>query len=217
MLIRYIYFIFESLALLTVIIRYKRIKKTSYKYFLPYLIFIVVYEYGSIWDWFLINHSNLYITNITEIAGFIFYAVFLQSLLKNVVYRKTISSLIVFSLLCAIINMLFIQGFWKLDSITILLQFAIIIFIVCLYFYELMNSTDLTENIIKLPGFWLNTGLLFFCLAQFLLYASFAFLAYSKSAQYILLFLLIANIANIILYSCLTVCFLCFKTVTKST
>ena len=107
-MLQYIYFIFESLALFAVIIRYKEIKNTKYKYFLPYLIFIVLYEFGNIWNWFFINNSNLYITNISEIACFLFYGLFLRSLLKSVIYKKTISALIVFAFLCAIINMAFI-------------------------------------------------------------------------------------------------------------
>jgi len=72
------------------------------------------------------------------------------------------------------------QGFWKLDSITILLEYAIIIFINFLYFYELMNYSGEALNIVKSPGFWLNTGLLFFCLFEFLFFSSFAYMAYKK-------------------------------------
>jgi hypothetical protein len=217
MLISYSYFFFESLALLTAIVQFKKIKGSSYKYFLPFLVFIVLYEFGSIWDWFYINHSNLYITNITEIACFLFYSIFLRSIIKNNRYKKIITSLIIFSQVCACINMLFIQGFWKLDTATILLQFAIIIFIVCLNFYEIMNSIEPSDSIIKLPVFWLSTGLLFFCLAQFLFFSSFAYMAYKHDYHYILLFQVIANIANAILYTCLVVCFLCFRKTRKST
>jgi hypothetical protein len=175
------------------------------------LILVVIYEYGNIRDWFYINHSNLYITNISGLAFFLFFSIFIQRLINNQTYKKLIGIIIPLTLLCAIINVLFIQGFWRLDTITILLQFAVIIFIICIYFYELMNSIDISIPIIKMPGFWLNTGLLFFCLAQFLLYSSFSFLAYKESREYILLFLTFSNIANAILYTCLVVCFLCFK------
>jgi hypothetical protein len=210
------YFFFESVALLTAIFQFKNLKNSNYKYFLPFLVFIVAYEYVNIRDWFDIRHSNLYITNITEIAYFLFYAIFLLNLVNNKAYKKIIHVSISVTLFCALLNMAFIQGFWKLDSITILLQFAVIIFIICLFFYELMNSIDISIPIIKMPGFWLNTGLLFFCLAQFLFYSSFAFMAYKGNYHYFLLASVIVNIANAILYSCLSVCFLCFSRTKKS-
>ena len=209
------YFFFECIALLAAIFKYNKLKDSNYKYFLPYLLFIVIYEYGTIRDWFYIDHSNLYITNITEIAGFLFYGIFLYKLIKSKAYKKIINGLIIFSIISSLINMVFIQGFWKLDTVTILLQFAIIISIVCMYFYELMNSMEITAPLTKMPGFWLNTGLLFFCLAQFLFYSSFALMAYKGNEQYIILFSVIANIANAILYSCLTICFLCFNRMNK--
>ena len=209
------YFFFESLALLTVIIQYKKLRHSIYKYFLPFLLIIVIYEYGNIRDWFYINHSNLYITNIEECTFFLFFAIFLRNLINNERSKKIINVLIPVTFFCALLNMAFIQGFWKLDSITILLQFAVIIFIICLYFYELMNSIDINIPILKIPGFWLNTGLLFFCLAEFLFYASFAFMAYKGNYHYLVLALVISNFSNAILYSCLSVCFLCFSRTTK--
>src|SRR5882757_9743939 len=124
------YFFFESVALVTVIFQFKKLKNSIYKYFLPFLLFIVFYEYGNIRDWFYINNSNLYITNISEITCFLFYGIVLQTLINNKTYKKIIRVLIPLTLLCSLLNMAFLQGFWKLDSITILLQFAVIIFIV---------------------------------------------------------------------------------------
>ena len=209
------YFFFESLALLIVIIQYKRLKETIYKYFLPYLILIVIYEYGNIYNWFFINHSNLWITNLSETACFLFYTFFLKNLIRSKKLHKIIYVLILCSLLFSALNMAFLQGFLKLDTITMLFQYSIIIFIVCMYFYELMNSIDISVSLIALPGFWLNTGLLFYYLCQFLLFSSFAYMAYKNSYNYLMLFNVVANIANVILYSCLTICFLCFRRTNK--
>jgi hypothetical protein len=211
----YIYFYTECIALLVSIFQYKKLKNSNYKYFLPFLALIVIYEYGNIWDWFYIDHSNLYITNLSEISVFLFFSIFLRSLIRNEIYKKIIRGLIIFSVICAAINMAFIQGFWKLDTITILLQFAIIIVIVCLYFFELMNKIESEVSIINIPGFWLNTGLLFFCLAQFLFFSVFAFLAYNQNHNYFLLAVTVSNIANVILYSCISVCLLCFNRMKK--
>jgi hypothetical protein len=207
----HIYLFFEIIAFLTAIAQFNYIKQTQYIYFIPYLFFIVVYEAGSIFNWFSINHSNLWISNITMIFSFLFYSTFLYKIIKTPVFLIWIKRVIFLSILCSVINMAFLQGFWKLNTITILLQFAVIIIISCIYFYELMNYTGEAMVIIKSPAFWLNTGLLFFCLSEFLFFSSFAYMAYKNNYNYHILFSVISNAANIILYSCLTVSFLCFS------
>ena len=192
------------ITLLAVFAQFKRLKHTVYKYFLPYLLFIIIYKYGSLLGKGNINNSNLYITNIVQIISFTFYSFFLQNLLQHAINKQIIRTLIFTTLFCDAINMAFIQGFWRLDSITILIQLAVIIIIACLYFYELINAIEIEISIIRLPAFWLNTGLLFYCLSNLLI---FFYITYKNDRDYLLLIGVISSIANIILYSCLTLCF----------
>jgi len=207
----YTYLCFEVAAFLTAAVQFSKFKQTPFRYFVPYLLIIIVYEVGSIFNWFSIDHRNLWITNITMTFSFLFYSIFLSRIIKTAAIVKWIRWAISFTVLCSVINAAFVQGFWKLDTITILLQFALIIIIGCIYFYELMNYTGEELVIIKLPQFWLNTGLLFFCLSEFLFFSSFAYMAYKGNYNYRLLFSVISNIASAILYSCLMVSFLCFS------
>ena len=206
---KYAYLIFEIIALLCAVVQYKAIKSTIYKYFLPYLLFIVLYEIGSTKFWFNINGSNLWITNITMTMSFMFYLYVLLKLIKNTQYIRKIKIAALLILIFTVLNAAVLQGFWKLDTISILVQFALIIVTVCLFFYELVNSFDFNDSIITLPAFWLNTGFLFFCLSEFLFFASFAYMAYARNYDYYILFKFIVNIANAILYSCLSVTFIC--------
>ena len=206
------YLFFEFLAFITSVIKYKALKHTRYVYFIPYLFFILIYEYGSIQNWFIIKRSNLWISNITLFIFFLFYSIFIRGIIKTERFKEWIKRLIVFSTICSAANMAFIQGFWGLDTITVLLQFAVLIGITCLYFYELMNYTNKEFRILQIPGFWLNTGLLFFCLGQFLFYSSFAYMAYRKVYEFSILHHVVVNISNVILYSFLTISFLCIRT-----
>jgi hypothetical protein len=190
-------------------------RHTQYRYFVPYMLYIVLYEVASIYNVFSINHRNLWISNISMTISFLFYSIFLLNLLKTPVFQKRIKWAIGLTLLCSAGNMAFFQGFWDLDTVTILLQYVVIIILSCLYFYELMNYSTAQFSIIRMPGFWLNTGLLFFCLINFLFFSSFAYMAYKKNYEYLLLFTGIANISIAILYSSLTVSFLCFRKTTS--
>jgi hypothetical protein len=207
----FIYLYFELMAFATCLIKYRDLKNTLHKYFLPYLLFIVVFEICSVYDLFIVDHSNLWIANITMGLSFIFYSIFLTNLLQTAVFVKWIKRLIFLSIIFSLINMAFIQGFWKLDTITILLQFLVLILLTCFCFYELMSFNNSELIVTKIPAFWISTGLLFFCLGKFLFFASFAYFAYKPTTVFPALSYVVSNIANAILYSCLTISFLCFK------
>ncbi len=204
-----IYLFFEFVAFATAVFRYNQVKNTVYRYFIVYLFLIVIYEIASLNNILSIRHTNLWAHNISFTLSFLFLAFTLRKLLKSPKFKTWITWAIYFSILCSAINMAFIQGFWKLDSITLLLQNAIIVVINFLYFYELMNYSGEHLNIIKLPGFWLNTGLLFFSLFEFLFFSSFAYMAYNNDYNYLMLFIFISYSANVILYSCITLALLC--------
>nr|WP_294948037.1 hypothetical protein [uncultured Mucilaginibacter sp.] len=199
------------MAFIAALVQWPKIKETPYRYFVPFLLFIVVYEFGSIKNWFSINHRNLWATNISDIIFFLFNAAFLLGLLKTPSFKKLLSVAIVLSIVSSLINMAFFQGFWNLDTATMLLQYVILIILCCLYYFELMHYTLIPLSIIKLPGFWVNTGLLLFCIINFLFFASYAYMAYKNSYTYFLMFRAIANISIAILYSCLAIAFLSFR------
>jgi len=213
---KYAYLIFETIALICAFVQFKAIKNTIYKYFPVYLLLIVLYELGTTKNLFLINGSNLWITNITMTMSFVFYLYVLLKLIKAPQYVRKIKIAALLVLIFTVLNAMFLQGFWKLDTISILAQFVLIIVTVCLFFYELINSFDFSESIITLPAFWLNTGLLFFCLSEFLFFASFAYMAYARNYDYYIMFKVIVNIANAILYSCYSITFICLGKTRKS-
>jgi hypothetical protein len=211
----YIYFLFEIAAFVTAIFQISKLKNSIYIYFIPYLTYVLFFEIANMYNVFSVNHFNLWITNINMTIAFLFYGFFLCAIIKTPLFKKWIKRIIYLSVFCLAIDMAFVEGFWKLDSITILLQYGIIIFINCLYFYELMNFTETELVVIKLPGFWLNTGLLFYCLAEFLVFSAFAYMAYKGSSEYRILFDMVGNIASSILYICLTLTFICLRKTTN--
>ncbi len=214
-MLNYVYLVFEIIALLTALFQFQKLKQTNYKYFVIYLFFVVIYEIGSLYNWFSINHRNLWIANLTMSFSFIFYSLLLLKIIKKDSLQKKIKLSINLAISFSFINILFIQGFWNLNTITILLEYAILISTTCLYFYELLNCSE-KLIVVKLPDFWLNTGLLFFCLAQFLFFTAFSYMAYKGSRDFNGLFYVISNVANAILYSCLTISFLCFSKIANS-
>lgn len=211
-----LYLLFEVIALFTIFFSYSKSKATIFKYFLPYLLFICAYEIGSIENWFVINHTNAWISNITLTIFFLFYGIINVNLIIGKDLQKWVKWLIIACLLSSFANTMFLQGFWKLNTVTILLQFAILTGISCLYFFALITRTNGKIDLMKLPGFWLNAGLLLFCLLQFFFFTVFSYMAYLDDyTNYEVTQLTLANVSNAILYSCLSVSFLCLPRTTS--
>jgi hypothetical protein len=212
MLYRYANLVLEVGALLACIINYKRFQLTRYKLFLPYLASILLYEYGAANKWFGIGptKSNLWMVNFEILYEYVFYSFFIISAYRNRGEKKIFSIITFCTCIFTIIDIFFIQGFMKLCSIAIVVQYGLLIIMVCRFFYMLMQEFDKDTSLLRKPDFWVNTGLLFFFLAEFLFFASFN-LAYTRPHFFSALFHVISGVANIILYSCLIISFLCFR------
>ena len=211
-----IYFGFELLALFIALVKYRSLLESDYKFFIPFLVVIVSYETGSLYNKFSIGNNNTLATNFITTVEFAFYSFFIRNMLKSPFYKKVILITIFVCLGYNIINQFFIQGILKLNVSAIILQTIVIIFITGVYFWELMQvSFSNSLSIVKLPGFWLCTGVLFFYLGEFLFFASYSYMAYKRSYDYYLLYRMISDIANAILYTCLIISFLCLNPTRK--
>ena len=194
-------------ALLTCLFCFNRFKQLRYKLFLPFLSFIVLYQIGEMQKLFGIHKSNLWSVNIEVTIEFIFYSFFIISSSREPKEKRGFKiaawAIFVFTL----IDVFFIQGVERLCSIAIVMQYALLIIMVCRFFYGQMKVFDGETSLLKQPDFWVNTGLLFFSLSEFLFFAAFN-LAYVVPGIFSTLFDIISAVANIILYSCLIVSFI---------
>lgn len=209
-----LYLYFELAGLITIVIKYNKLKHTHYRYFLPFLLLILAYEIASLSDIFIIHKTNGWIVNLIYIVQSLFYIYFITWHFPSRL-KKSLRLMMCFVAAFTLVYIFTIGDFWHLAPYSILLQFALLIVTCCYFFYRLMYDANQTLFILKLPDFWVNTGLLFFCLAEFLFYSSYTYMAYKKNYHYLILFLIISNIANAILYSCLSISFLCFKPMKK--
>jgi hypothetical protein len=215
---KYLYLWVEATTLLVCIIFYRKFNLTRYKLFLPYLLIIVAYEWGAHNKLFSIHHSNHWIVNIELALEFAFYSFFILSAFRNKKERKIFTAIALSILAFTVIDILFIQGIYKLCSFAIVLQYGLLIVMVCRFFYNKLQDFEIDSSLLNQPDFWVNTGLLFFFLAEFLFFAAFD-LAYIRPLSFSALFRIISGVANIILYSCIIISFICFrptKTVSSS-
>jgi hypothetical protein len=206
-----IYFWFELLALLSCLIFIKKIRNSSMLYFVPYLLFIVVYEYGSLYGWFTIKKNNLLAVNIVTTIEFLFYSLFINSLVLSSKKKKIIFLSIISIAVIVVLNIVLFQGYYKLHTYSLLLSYTFLIFLSCNFFYELLDINVKSGSILNYSMFWLVTGILFFTLGQFTFFSFFDYIIRSGNLRYRVLFDSISNFSNAILYSCIIIAVLCPK------
>jgi hypothetical protein len=204
-----LYFWFELLALLVCLVFLKKNRHTMLFYFIPYLLLIVIYEFGTLKGWFTINKSNLWAVNIITTIEFIFNGLILVSLMKKKRAKNIALCGLLFIFGLTVLNIFFFQGFNKLHTYTFLLGCALLIINSCYFFYELLDYSNNENSILKKTEFWIATGILFFYLGQFAFFCFFEYMMFSKDIRYRILFDNISNFSNAILYTCIIIAVLC--------
>lgn len=180
------------------------IKNSFLKWLMPFLFFIVLVELTGAYFAQILNRSNHAIYNISSPVSILFYVYLFSIHLKQ--YRKFTFSCAVFFLVFTIINLVLIQKIGKYNSYSQIVGSFIIIIFSCLYLYTLMNM-EAHQNILKIPMFWITTGLLFSCLFSFF-YWSFFELKIDFHGK---LFRLLVKNAVIVRYSCFIIALICKK------
>jgi len=202
-----IYFYFELFAFFVCLYTYKKLDR-NFKVFLPFLSFIVIYEFANLKYWTLWHHTNAWCSNLESIIEIIIYTRFISALDKRKQYRKNVRIVLFIVVLFSFIDMIFIQGFFMLNTIAMVIQYSMLTVLVCLYYFNLMNNVDENLDIIRYPPFWATAGILFYALAFIFYHVAYSYMAYKQNYQFFLLAQVIPNIACLILYSLLSVAFI---------
>lgn len=205
-----LFFIFQVIALLTCLIVYNNLVY-PYRYFAPFLFVNTTYQLITQLGWISSNNSRIWSYNIFTSTEFIFYSLILHSLLKKNKHKTVLYYALVFTLICTLAYIVMLRKFNDLNTYIFSLQAFVIITSCCMYYFYKVRDARNSVLIIKEPTFWLYTGLLFYYLGEFLFFASYSYTVNKQSPDYLILYRIVVNVSNIILYSCLIKLFLCFS------
>lgn len=211
LLLTHVFIWAEMLAMLISLICWKRLLRTPFFYFIPYLIMTVAAEWSGVYTG-LHHHLdvNNQIFNITTLLEFSFFYFLFFSSIKSISSKKIILVLTAFYLVSSLVNILFIQGFSTFNSYTMLIGTMVVVFCVFLYFYSAFEQ-NITVNLLKEPMFWVSIGIFLFYLGDFTFNLMYPFLQKNnlKSEQH--LFKLINNNLIIFEYLCFAVALIVFS------
>lgn len=203
------YFLWAELAcLLASIVFAARLRGTVFIWFIPFLILTNIQEWGSRYGYMSIGGSNAISLNLFTTLEFVFYAWLFYQEASSCIRRKKIIYLTFVLLAGVIINMIFFQSPLKFHSYSYLLG-SIIIITFCLWFFKDLMSGDRFVELLSYRMFWVSSGLLFFYMGMFVCFTLFEFLSTQILSEYFIIFNILMNVFNIILYTCFTISFLC--------
>ena len=207
-------FVVEFFAAFTGLIRRKHLDNKGLRYF-PIFLFIQflnilisslyfrVFQLGSnIWMY------NLFILFDMLSFSYFFYYQFDSSRLKKLTVWLSIAFVVFY-----IINLLFIQDFYKYFSNPRSLMGGNLIVFSLMYFFQLFNNPKMVEDISRKASFWIVIGIFFFYLTSTVIMGSLNYLItiYTEISKYYNHSATMKYLA-MSLYSFYIIGFLCHKT-----
>ena len=197
---------FEILAFVCSLIFWKNIRNTPLKWFVPYLLFIVIVEFLGRYMRTELEVSNAWLYNISVPVEYLFFVFIFFSYFKSVINRKlSIGFILLFGLYVVIF--LFVNGIVNFNRNVLLVgSFFLVIFSV-LYLIGLYNQPGII-NLGKQPVFWIAVGVLLFNAGEFsydLLPKLFFINRMDRGA---VIFRSINSYLNLLLYLCISISFL---------
>jgi hypothetical protein len=191
------------------LITYNRLPK-AYKWLTFYQLFAFCYELAIANRLLIWNHTNSSCNNMEGIVELLVFTHLLASFSEFKPYKKTIFVFERLVLLFTIIDIAFIQGFFKLATIATVVQGIFLLILVFAYYYLYLKNVDEAQKLITNPNFLMATGLLLYQLGTTFFYACFSSIAYNHNPTFLTIQRIIPSSVNIIFNILIIAAFLCF-------
>ncbi|WP_295721069.1 hypothetical protein [Mucilaginibacter sp.] len=188
---------------------------SNFKWFVPYFGCVSVYEFANLFNLLMINHTDSWCANIMELIDFILFTYLMTSLAKRASYKKKVYLFAGIVILFSFIDMFFVQGMWKLNTIAMVLQALFILTLIYNYYHDLLKEATEGLVLLKHPPFLVVTGLLFYFLSKSLFYSCYSYMVYKNNYHFYMLAATIPGLSNLLLNSILIYAFLCFSKTKK--
>jgi len=111
--------------------------------------------------------KNAWMFNIFTVLEFIFYLSVYGYILNSRKQKNWLNTFRILLLLTGIINMSFFQGLFVFNNYTYALGAIFICISVVMFYLQLLNASN-PEPLIRVPMFWISTGLLLFYACNFI-------------------------------------------------
>lgn len=166
------------------------------------------------WILSLKGRSNTLLYSIFYVFLFNFYFFVLYHIIHKAKAKNAIAVLMVIFTLLATANFIFYQGLKHYHSLTYSIGSLCIVSVCAYYFLELFQLQH-SVNLMREPGFWICSGLIFFFSCGFPIFGAVNIMNVLPKVLLNNLGILL-NILNILLYTLFSIAFLCRNNTRKS-
>lgn len=210
----FVSFFIALVALLASLALYRQGPSDVYLRLFPPFLLIVTILLG-IMGYIVYQYKNdIALLNILTIFQCCFYFFVLYRIIRNNIVRKVALHLVWTYPLVVGFNILFIQKHNTFHSITYSLAGLLIVAFCIFYFFELFQRLQ-TVNLLRNPDFWICSGLLFYFSSTFPIYGMINNMR--QIPEIVRLNLnAIFNVLDVLLYTSLSIAFLCRLRIKKS-
>jgi hypothetical protein len=172
----YIQFFTNNILLLIACIAcfftYKNTRNQFFLVFLLYLIQTFIIQWVCLWIAFGLHKQNHFIINSQIIVNIFFFWYFFSHSFAN--YKKIVHGIFCCLLVFGLVNIISIQGYFKLNTYTYNLQAFISIVGSFIYFYNHVNISN--KPIFRDYFFWISIGFFGSCLIEMSYYLFFDYI-----------------------------------------
>ena len=208
-----VYLYIVALSIIVGALRFRALQPKPVKWLVPFLFVTLAVEVtGMITSRMYIR--NLWMFNMFTGSEFIFYSWFYLNILENQRVKKIIRYAMGIYPVLFLINIFWIEGFYRFHTITYRIGSVMIVVWVYLYFRQLMRSSSYSP-VLRNPIFWISTGLLFFYAGFFFYMTAGSVLLYAKVPYNAFVFYIISDTLNALLYACFLISFVCQMNITN--
>jgi hypothetical protein len=201
---------FETAALLASILLWRSLKNTGLRWFLPFLLLIVIAELSGRFMYKELKQPNAWLYNLTVPLEYLFYGtIFLFYYTKKI--NQIIAKLFLFLfILYAIISLIITNGIYIFNENFLLVgSFSMVLF--CLLFlFEQYNNLE-EKSIWQIPMFWVTIGIFLFNVGEFSYNFLSRYLIGNDMDPSLKFFRSINNKLILVLYSSFIIAFICQK------
>src|SRR5438128_252303 len=148
---------FEITALLTSIVAWSKLKSSRLKYFVFFLLFIVLVELTGRYIRKVLHQPNVWLYNLSIPIEYLFYSFIFYLHFKTGSFKVlAVWFLILFSLFVGF-NLIIVTGLTSFGTNTVTVGSFFMILFSLLFFYDLYLKFD-TEILFREPMFWIASG-----------------------------------------------------------
>jgi len=201
---------FEIAAFLISLLCYQTIKDKPLRWFIPFLLLIVIVELTGRYLMKEMHVVNSWLYNIFIPIEYFFYTYLFYCYINDTGQKKIIRILLMLIFPAAAINILFIQGFYNFNTNILIAGNCLMILLSCLFFVDLLRRDEQTQ-LLKLPMFWITVGVLLFNIGELSYTLSFNYILKNRHDAKAIVFTAINSKLIYVLYTCISIGLLCTK------